>query len=528
MVFDGYYYTCPDDLTYNGSWFSAYEGSRYSYKYCVVNGYLPPDNSGGNFIYYGLPFESNTTDNDSDGLTDAQELWFLSNMTNNETDGDGILDFDEVKGTWGFYSDPSKYDSNGNGVNDGNERIKAIIDQINQDNITTHVKKLSGDPSVENIYSGLPAKTRLAGTNGSNRAADYIAEKFYNISKLPGSRLVAAGNSAYTDFNQSFTVTYATGYPHGTNTNIRNIVTRINGTNQSCTDIYVIGAHYDSINYEGWMGWENKYSNGTSPENVSAPGANDNAGGVAALLEMSRVTATKNFSATIIFVAFVGEEVQGRIPDFENGSEDKPYLGSRCFIHKLSSDFGINLNNIKVMVNMDMILHNGNGTNPTYVNGDGIWYDNRPGMKYVRYNTGNNLGYNFSKILMATTNSKIPYEYITLPDGTIIEVAGSPQYNSSYFLGEGLLDRVYLYPADTVVYESDYKPFWDNGIPAVGVNDMITNENLFNPISIYNPKHSTNDTLSFSNEFGSRDIAIGVKTAKVCLGAVLIEAGIRL
>ncbi len=53
-------------------------------------------------------------------------------------------------------------------------------------------------------------------------------------------------------------------------------------------EIILVSAHYDSV--------------------LGSPGANDNASGVAALLEMSRLLETESLSRTVRFVAFVNEE----------------------------------------------------------------------------------------------------------------------------------------------------------------------------------------------------------------------------
>ncbi len=63
--------------------------------------------------------------------------------------------------------------------------------------------------------------------------------------------------------------------------------------------IYVTG-HYDSINGD------------VMDREADAPGANDDASGVAVLLEMARVMAGRTFDATIVFMATAGEE-QGLI-----------------------------------------------------------------------------------------------------------------------------------------------------------------------------------------------------------------------
>jgi Zn-dependent M28 family amino/carboxypeptidase len=58
----------------------------------------------------------------------------------------------------------------------------------------------------------------------------------------------------------------------------------------------VVSGHYDSIC--------------TDPTNTvcDAPGADDDASGVIAVLEMARVMATRHFDATIVFMAVAGEE----------------------------------------------------------------------------------------------------------------------------------------------------------------------------------------------------------------------------
>jgi len=67
-------------------------------------------------------------------------------------------------------------------------------------------------------------------------------------------------------------------------------------------DIILVGAHYDSV--------------------IGSPGANDNATGVAALLELSRLAATRDLGKTVRFVAFVNEEP----PHFQTA-----LMGSRVY-----------------------------------------------------------------------------------------------------------------------------------------------------------------------------------------------------
>jgi Zn-dependent M28 family amino/carboxypeptidase len=65
-------------------------------------------------------------------------------------------------------------------------------------------------------------------------------------------------------------------------------------------EYYLVGAHYDSVNQDE----EDNYAPGCT----TAPGAADNASGVAGVMELARVFSKLETDATVIFVAFGGEE----------------------------------------------------------------------------------------------------------------------------------------------------------------------------------------------------------------------------
>lgn len=78
---------------------------------------------------------------------------------------------------------------------------------------------------------------------------------------------------------------------------ITNVVATLKGTQAASEGrTYVVSGHYDSMC--------------SSPTNATcdAPGANDDASGTAAVLEMARVMAKYQFDATIVFMAVAGEE----------------------------------------------------------------------------------------------------------------------------------------------------------------------------------------------------------------------------
>jgi hypothetical protein len=106
-----------------------------------------------------------------------------------------------------------------------------------------------------------------------------------------------------------------------------NVVATVVGTEKP-DKVIVVGGHYDSV----------VYGAGTNPL-VWAPGADDNATGTAATLEMARIIAHNPLPITVMFVAFAQEE-QGLI-----GSD---YFAE--YLHNNNTD-------VELMINSDMIAH---------------------------------------------------------------------------------------------------------------------------------------------------------------------------
>lgn len=88
-------------------------------------------------------------------------------------------------------------------------------------------------------------------------------------------------------------------------TTVFNIIAERKGTNQE-EGIIVVGAHYDTMAYsKDWTGVD---TNQFAPKRPGTPGANDNASGVAAMLEIARSLNSLVPKRTIRFVAFANEE----------------------------------------------------------------------------------------------------------------------------------------------------------------------------------------------------------------------------
>jgi len=134
---------------------------------------------------------------------------------------------------------------------------------------------------------------RGVGTDGLARAGAYIREAF--------------ARAGLTASFQDFAIpTDAPAVLHtklgGTAT--RNVVAILRGTSPALRgQVVVIGAHYDHLG-RGGFGAMDPDSTGRVHN-----GADDNASGTAALLEVARQLAGRRPARTIVFVAFSGEEL---------------------------------------------------------------------------------------------------------------------------------------------------------------------------------------------------------------------------
>ena len=179
---------------------------------------------------------------------------------------------------------------------------------------------------------------RGLGSPGLEEAAEHIAAELEAIGLAP------AGDPDDGYF-QSFSA--RTGDPQRELT-LRNVVGMIRGADpERAEEAVVVGAHYDHLG----RGWPDVRAGNAGSIH---PGADDNASGVAVLLELARVLAAGPAPArSLIFAAFTGEEA-GR-------------LGSRHYVEaaagqgEIPEPFG--------MINLDSVGRLGDG--PLYVLGAG-------------------------------------------------------------------------------------------------------------------------------------------------------------
>ncbi|MEJ3748588.1 M28 family metallopeptidase [Actinomycetes bacterium KLBMP 9797] len=157
--------------------------------------------------------------------------------------------------------------------------LRALLTEIDQRRIEATVRRLAAF-GTRHTLSNQDDPVR-----GIGAARDWIYEQFLGYAAASGGRLTVE--------KQSYLQEPAARIP--TPTVITNVVATLRGTG-SPDRIYVISGHYDSRVTD--------VMNATA----DAPGANDDASGVAIAMELARVMATRPIEATVVFTAVAGEE----------------------------------------------------------------------------------------------------------------------------------------------------------------------------------------------------------------------------
>jgi len=188
--------------------------------------------------------------------------------------------------------------------------INRIQEAISTDSIKANIEKLAS------FHTRHTTSDTTSDSIGIGAARRWIYSKFKQYEKTSGNRLKVKYDRYIEKENPSIKEP----------TEIVNIVAVLPGTQlESRERAYVISGHYDSR--------VSDIMNDTS----YAPGANDDASGTAAVMELARIMSQKHFDATLIFLAVAGEE-QG-------------LLGAKHFASQANKK-GFN---IKAMISNDII-----------------------------------------------------------------------------------------------------------------------------------------------------------------------------
>ena len=159
--------------------------------------------------------------------------------------------------------------------------ISGMVDEVSSKNIETIVRKLVSFETRHTLSDTTNKKT------GIGAARNWIKAEMERYAKESGGRMKVE----FDTFTQP-----ADGRRVTVPTEMKNVLAILPGTDLADDRVFIVSGHYDSR------------ASDVMDAKIKAPGANDDASGTAATMEIARIMGKQKFNATLIFVAMVGEE----------------------------------------------------------------------------------------------------------------------------------------------------------------------------------------------------------------------------
>ncbi|MGO4819163.1 M28 family metallopeptidase [Flavobacterium sp. W22_SRS_FP1] len=159
--------------------------------------------------------------------------------------------------------------------------IKKMVTEVKAENLEATVRKLASF-GTRHTLSDTKSNTR-----GIGAAQRWVKSEFDKYALESGGRL--------TSIIDYFTIK-ADGRRIATDSQLGNVMATLKGIDPTDDRVLIISGHLDSRNTD------------VMDTKSDAPGANDDASGVAAMMELAKVMSKREFPFTLIFVAVVGEE----------------------------------------------------------------------------------------------------------------------------------------------------------------------------------------------------------------------------
>ena len=290
--------------------------------------------------------------------------------------------------------------------------IEQMVKEVSADSLKSYITKLVSFGTRSTLSSTTNKQ------KGIGAAREWVVQKFNEFGKNSGGRL-----TAFVDT----TTLQPDGKRVDVVTNLGNAMATLKGTDPADDRIYLISGHLD-----------NRVSD-VMNRTADAPGANDDASGVAAVIECARIMSKHVFPATVIFVAVSGEE---------QGLLGAGYLADKARKNKW---------NIDAMLNNDIIgSNNSNETNIIDNTRIRVFSEGLPAFELEK-NAANirNLG------LENDSHARQLARYVKE-------------------IGERYIDNlevVMVYRNDRFLRGGDHIPFVQNGFTAVRITEMNENYN---------------------------------------------------
>ncbi len=159
--------------------------------------------------------------------------------------------------------------------------IKEMVEEISAQNLEAIVRKLV---SFETRHSFSTTRHK---TRGIGAARNWVQSEFEKYAQASGGRLKV---------EQDPYIVEPDGRRISRRIEMRNVMATLQGTDPNDNRVFIVSGHIDSR------------ATDVMDSTSKAPGANDDASGVAVVMEMARIMSKRQFPATIIFVAVQGEE----------------------------------------------------------------------------------------------------------------------------------------------------------------------------------------------------------------------------
>lgn len=159
--------------------------------------------------------------------------------------------------------------------------IKQMVNQLSAQNLEQLVQKMVSFGTRHSL------STTTSKKEGIGAAREWVKSEFEKYAKASGGRMTVEMDRY---------IVKADGRRIPQDVEMANVMATLKGTDPNDDRVIIVGGHLDS-RVTDVMDAKSK-----------APGANDDASGVAMVMEMARVMASKQFPATLVFVAFQGEE----------------------------------------------------------------------------------------------------------------------------------------------------------------------------------------------------------------------------
>lgn len=190
--------------------------------------------------------------------------------------------------------------------------ISALVGQISTDSVRSYITRLAGFGTRHSLSD------TTSDTRGIGASRRWVASKFRQFAFLNKADIQVTADP--------YTITPGPRQPRVPHpVTMKNVLGTLKGSDPNDSRILIVSGHLDSRNSDVM-------------DSVGlAPGANDDASGVAVVLELARVMSTRKWPCTIVFMAVQGEE-QG-------------LLGARHMAGKMKSQEA----NLVAMLNNDIV-----------------------------------------------------------------------------------------------------------------------------------------------------------------------------